>query len=160
MANAYDMAKSLVTALRADTTFTNYCTSALTTVPKFFVGMDGNTPPDAGDIPFIAIVPASENLVDNQYIEHVLNIGAVITNDTVTETTATKTVDFAGYDKILDFSTKLLDGIQRAIATSEKSTASTTMSLKDWTPARIAFYRPQYHSTREITLTTSYTLPS
>lgn len=160
MANGYTMAKALVTALRADTTFTSYCTSALTTIPKFFIGMDSNTPPSEADIPFIAIVPATENNMDNQFVEHQLNVGAVLTNATITTATATKTVDFAGYDKILVFGTKLLDGIQRACKASEIATAGTTMSLKEWTPARVACYWPQYHSTREITLTTSYTLPS
>lgn len=156
MTNGYDLSKAMITALLSDTVFTNYCTSALGTVPTFLVGMDSNNPPTDDNIPFVAIVPATEQDNDNQYIEHAINIGAVITSDTVTEVTATKTITFDGYDTILDFSSELLKGIKRAMIASEISTASSTMSMLSYTPARIEFYRPQYHSTREITLTTSY----
>jgi hypothetical protein len=160
MANGYDMAKALVTALRADTKFTAYCTSALSTIPWFYVGLDMQTLPKETKIPFVAIVPDSEQVVDNQYVEHVLKVGAVVEKSAVTTATATKTISFDGYDLALDFSKILLDAIQRAIETSEASTASTTMSMSDWSPARIACHYPLFHTTREITLTTAYTLPT
>jgi hypothetical protein len=153
--NAHEIAQKMVAALRADTTFTNFCNSALGTVPAFFIGFDADNPPVGVKLPFVAIVPVSEQDNDN-YLEHQLNIGAAISDGTITTNSSTNTVDFSGYGKVSRVGRELLAGVKRFVATEEQTpiSASTTISMLAWTAARITHAHPEYHVTRELTITT------
>jgi hypothetical protein len=154
--NAYDIAKQLMNYMKADTTFTNFCTSALGTVPAFYVGLDLAQLPTAAKLPFVALVPVSEQDVDGQYLEHQINLGAAITKDNTTIATAANTLTFDGYNTALRLSRQMLASIKRCTAAEEDKavSVSTTISLSSYSPARITHAHPEFHTTRELTITT------
>lgn len=154
--NAYDIAKQLMTYMKADTTFTNFCTSALGTVPAFYVGLDPASLPASAKLPFVVLVPVSEQDIDGQYLEHQINVGAALSDDDTTISTAANTITFDGYDTALRLSRQILASIKRCVAAEEDKpiSVSTTISMLSYSPARITHAHPEYHTTRELTITT------
>ena len=149
--NIYEVAQRVADGIQNDATFRAYCAATFLKQPYFFVGFDGNNPPNSSVLPFVVVVPSSEQIEDNTYKSYSLNLAGVVIDNTRTD--ATSKTSYAGYNLISEFSNEIFEAVQRMIQAGE---ISEDLSMLSWGASQYAAYYPEYHFARELNLTGSY----
>lgn len=155
MTTTFDICEYLAGKVQADAAVIAFCNTNFSKQPDFFIGFDTRKPPASDQIPFIMMVPNALTDADD-HREHGVLCAVVCTDDT--QTTAAKITKYNGFDIIEQFETLVYNAIVAALIPvydEDPAEDQQTFTLLSSSQARLDQYYPEYHATRELTITSS-----
>ena len=155
MTTTYEICEYLTTKVQTNSAVVTFCTAKFAKQPDFFIGFDARKPPASDQIPFIMMVPNALTNADD-HREHGVLCAVVCTDDV--QTTASKVTKYRGFDMIEEFETLVYNAIVAALVPvydEDPAEDQQTYTLLSSSQARFDQYYPEYHATRELTITSS-----
>ena len=146
--NTFTICESLAAYLKTYTALNTYSDQKFAKRPHLFIGFDGRNAPADTFLPYIAVVPSTRQDVESTHEEHTILLAVVCTDDS--NTTASGVTKYEGFKTISDFEARVFEGVQAYF-----NEQIIEQSMLSWAQAQYNGYWPEYHATREITVTSA-----